>query len=84
MFRGIFCKKVVNKFKHNFNVEILDYAKYNLPPIFAILISNKLATLKELQEYYTYQDALDMLDIVQVDNYNQQLYYSSKENINNG
>lgn len=44
-----------------------------MPPIFGILISNKLATLKELDEYYTYEDAINLLDIVQTDTYNQRI-----------
>lgn len=41
-----------------------------MPPIFGIIISNKLATLREIKEYYTYDECLDLVDIVITDNYN--------------
>lgn len=44
-----------------------------MPPIFAMIISNKLATLKELKEYYTYSEALDMLDIILTNSYNERI-----------
>lgn len=34
-----------------------------------------MATLRELQEYYSYADALDMAEVIQVNNYNEDLYY---------
>ena len=34
-----------------------------------------MATLRELQEYYSYDDALDMCEVVLVNNYNEDLYY---------
>ena len=43
---------------------------YDIWQIFGILISNKMCTLRELKEHYTYYDAVDMLDIVLTDNYN--------------
>lgn len=38
--------------------------------IFGILISNKMCTLRELEQYYSYDDAISMLDIILTDNYN--------------
>jgi hypothetical protein len=34
-----------------------------------------MATLRELQEYYSYADALDMAEVVMVNNFNEDLYY---------
>lgn len=39
--------------------------------MFAILISNKMATLNELQTIYSLEDVYAMYDIVYTDNYNQ-------------
>jgi hypothetical protein len=35
------------------------------------LIAAKMATLRELQEYYSYEDGLDMLEVLTVQNYNE-------------
>lgn len=35
----------------------------NFPKDFAPLISERYATLKELEEYYSFEDALDLLEI---------------------
>jgi hypothetical protein len=35
------------------------------------LIVNNLATLKELETYYSYEDALDLLEAAQINAYNQ-------------
>ena len=34
-----------------------------------------MASLRDLQEYYSYADALDMAEIIMVNNYNEDLYY---------
>lgn len=34
-----------------------------------------MASLRELQEYYAYEDALDMAEIIMVNNYNEDLFY---------
>lgn len=34
-----------------------------------------MATLRELQEYYSYADALNMAEIIMVNNYNEDLMY---------
>jgi hypothetical protein len=36
-----------------------------------VLVSRKLATLKELQTFYSLEDAYNMLEIVMVDNHNE-------------
>lgn len=41
-----------------------------MPQIFGSLISAKMVSLRELQEYYTYDDCLDLIDILYTDNYN--------------
>ena len=38
-----------------------------------ILISNKLATLREIKDCYTYDECLAMLDVIHTDNYNQRV-----------
>lgn len=43
---------------------------YEYLPIFGRLISEKFVTLRELQEYYTYDDCLVMDDIIMTDYYN--------------
>lgn len=49
----------------------------NISSICGALISAKLATLHELQTVYSLEDALDLIEILSVDNYNQR-------KINNG
>jgi len=51
-----------------------------MPFIFGMIISNKMATLKELKEYYSFDDAQAMLDIIITDNYNQQVMYNNMDN----
>jgi hypothetical protein len=50
-----------------------------LPPIFGLIISKRLATLQEIKKIYTYDECLDLLDIVLVDNYNE---YLTSESLN--
>ena len=38
----------------------------NFPKDFAPLISEHYATLRELEEYYSYEDALDLLEVLAV------------------
>lgn len=54
--------------------------------MFAVLISEKLVTLKELKEYYTYFEAFQMYDIIITDNYNKSVVNDNimKENKVNG
>jgi hypothetical protein len=40
-----------------------------------VIISQKLATLRELEEYYSYEDALNMLEVISVNNCNEYLAY---------
>jgi hypothetical protein len=35
------------------------------------LVGSGMATLRELQEYYSYEDGLDMLEILTVQRYNE-------------
>ena len=39
--------------------------------IIYLLVSNKMATLKELREDYTIEEAMDMLEIYLISTYNQ-------------
>ena len=41
----------------------------------ALIVGRGMATLRELQEYYSYADALDMAEIIMVNNCNEDLYY---------
>jgi len=52
------------------SIDLVDYA--NIPKIIGILVSNKMATLHELQTYYGTESAYDLLEILSVDNHNDQ------------
>ncbi len=52
---------------------------YDCVPIFGQLISQKMVTLRELQEYYTYDDCLTMHDIITTDYYNKRTIEMSVE-----
>lgn len=41
----------------------------------ALLVGRSMASLRELQEYYSYADALDLAEIVMVNNFNEDLMY---------
>jgi hypothetical protein len=41
----------------------------------ALLVGRGMASLRELQEWYSYEDALDMTEVVMVNNYNEDLFY---------
>lgn len=43
----------------------------NIDPVIAHVISRRLATLKEVDEYYGTEDIFDMLEILSVDDNNQ-------------
>lgn len=43
----------------------------NIGQVCGTLVAQRLATLQELQTYYSYEDALDMLEAFQVSNYNE-------------
>jgi hypothetical protein len=43
-------------------------------PIFSTIITAKMATLHELREVYYYEDALDIYDLIIVNNYNEYKY----------
>jgi len=45
-----------------------------LLPIFVAIINQKLATLHELKSVYCYEDALDLYEIILVNNYNELTY----------
>jgi len=49
----------------------------NICPMFAAIISKKLATLKELDEYYTYDQALDLHEILTVNSFNEKIMYDA-------
>ena len=40
--------------------------------MFAVIISNKFATLYELQTIYSYEDALDMYEVAYVNSINEE------------
>lgn len=41
----------------------------------ALILGRGMASLRDLQEYYSYSDALDMAEVIMVNNYNEDLYY---------
>ncbi len=53
----------------------------NIEPILGLIISKKLATLKELEEYYSLEDVINLLEIVEIDCYNE---YKQAESVKNG
>ena len=52
---------------------IADYP--NVHPLTALVLGRGMATLRDLQEFYSYADALDMAEVIMVNNYNEDLYY---------
>jgi hypothetical protein len=40
-----------------------------------VIISQKLATIRELEEYYSYEDALNMIEVISVNSHNEWLAY---------
>ena len=46
------------------------YKTANIDKTFSILIANRLATLRELEEYYSIDDALDILECWSVNQFN--------------
>jgi hypothetical protein len=42
----------------------------NVSPRAGAVMAREMATLKELQEWYSYPDMLDMLEVIHVSNYN--------------
>jgi len=48
-------------------------------PIFATIISSKLATLHELRHVYYYEEALDLYELILVNNYNEMAYHQVKQ-----
>ena len=53
----------------NQNSSLIDYV--GISNIFGVVISKNLATLKELEEYYSLEDVYLLADIVKVNNYNE-------------
>jgi hypothetical protein len=49
-------------------------AHQNLLPIFVSILTSKQATLYELQSRYTYEDALDLHELISVNNYNEMTF----------
>ena len=47
-----------------------------------MIISSKLATLKELKYDYTYMDCLNLLDIILTDKYNEIIVHKNIESKN--
>ena len=43
-------------------------------PIFSTIITNKMATLHELKHVYYYEEALDLYELILVNNYNEYKY----------
>lgn len=48
------------------------YVEYvNVPGLFGVIVARKLATLHELETVYSYEDALNLAEIITVQNYNE-------------
>ena len=45
----------------------------NVPPVIGAVVGHGSATLRDLQEIYSAEDAYDLLEIIMVDNYNERL-----------
>ena len=43
----------------------------NIPPLFGLLIAQKIATLHELKTVYSYEDAVYMYEAIMVPKYNE-------------
>lgn len=59
--------------------EVRNY--HNIEPVIGFIISKKLATFKELEEYYSLEDAVDLFEIIEIDCYNE---YKQAESLKNG
>jgi len=57
---------------------LLEYA--NVPRTIGAVISHRFATLHELQTVYSLQDVFDMLEVLNVDSYNQELIMRKARN----
>lgn len=53
----------------------------NIEPIIGILLSKQMATLRELEEYYSLEDVVDLFEIIEIDCYNE---YQQAESMKNG
>ena len=53
----------------------------NIEPIVGIVISKKMATMKELEEYYSLEDLVDLFEIIEIDCYNE---HKQNESLKNG
>lgn len=53
--------------------------KRKIHPIVYCLITNKYATLKEINEYYTIDEVLDMYEIFMCNNYNKKDFLENRE-----
>jgi hypothetical protein len=51
-----------------------------MPPLIAVLIQNKMGTLREFQEYYGLKDAYDLLECLAVDNNNRMTLANDSKN----
>lgn len=51
----------------------------NISGLIATVIIHRLATLQELQTAYSYEDLFDLLEILQVDAYNQAIAQQAQE-----
>ena len=51
----------------------------NVSNMTALVISQRFATLKELETYYSYEDLLDMCEIIYINNINENLMYKDME-----
>ena len=51
----------------------------NISPLIAVVISSKYATMRELEEYYNYEDLLNFIEIIAVNAFNERQSYRESE-----
>lgn len=62
-------------------IEGKDYASYaNVPDLIGVIVSKGLATLHELDTVYGYEDALNLYEIIKVQNYNDWIAMEASKN----
>jgi hypothetical protein len=51
----------------------------NVDPLLSLVVREGLATMRELDEYYSYEDALNMAEILNVRSYNDWLAHKDAQ-----
>lgn len=56
------------------------YAYANVSPLTGVIVTSGMATLRELDEFYSLEDALNMAEIIRVNNANERAAMAAREN----